>query len=106
MELATRELSILLGQCGVASLVLILVVLIVIWKGYVNKLQWTWLVMFVIVVAWYFPLFVLPSLRYVRGFGDLIGWLGSGWVLNLLLMSAALILPVGSFFRKHADSSQ
>lgn len=102
--------AVLLGQFGVANLALIVVVLIVIWKGYVKKLRWTWFVMFVIVWAWYFPLLVLPSLEYLRGF-NLIKWLSSWvdlsswsynapvWVSIFLLMLVALILPVGSFFR-------
>jgi hypothetical protein len=101
--------AVLLGQCGVACLAFVLVVLIVIWGGYVKKLQWTWFVMFVAVWAWYFPLFVLPSLRYLRGL-DLMMWLSSlghlsSWAYNapvsvliLLLMLVALILPVRFFF--------
>jgi hypothetical protein len=103
------DYAILLGQCGVASLGVILVMLIVIWKGYCKKLKWTWFVMFVIVWAWYFPLFVLPSLRYLEGF-NLIKWLFSlahvsswsynppTWISIFLLMSVALILPFKSFF--------
>lgn len=107
--------AVLLGQCGLASLAVILVVLIVIWKGYVKKLQWTWFVMLVIVWMWYFPFFVLPSLRYLEGF-NLIKWLSSlahltswsynapVWVLIFLLMLAALILPVRSFFANRATA--
>ncbi len=103
------DYAVLLGQCGFASLALILVVLILVWKGYVKRLRWTWFVMFIIVCGWYFPLFVLPSLRYLQGF-NLIRWLSSlahlgswsynppAWVVIFLLMLVALILPIRSFF--------
>ena len=112
MEESTREVSLLLGQCGFSTLIFIFVVLTVIWKAYVKKLQWAWFVMFVVVWVWYFPLFVLPTLRLLRGF-DLIKWLASLtylsswsyspslWVVIHLLMLAALILPVRSFFGKY-----
>jgi hypothetical protein len=108
--------AVLLGQCGVASLAVILVVLIVIWKGYVKKHQWTWFVMLVIVWMWYFPLFVLPSLRYLEGF-NLSKWFSSlahltswsynppVWILIFLLMLVALTLPVRSFFFKQSDGT-
>lgn len=103
--------AVLLGQCGVAGLSVILLTLIIIWKGYVKKLQWTWFVMFIIVWGWYFPLLVLPSLKYLEGF-NLIKWLSSLehpsswsfsppiWMLIFLIMLVALILPARSFFAK------
>lgn len=106
--------AVLLGQCGVAGLAVILLTLTVVWKGYIKKLQWTWFVMFVIVLGWYFPLFVLPSMKYLEGF-NLIKWLSSlehpsswsfnppVWVLIFLMMLAALTLPARSFFRKQGN---
>jgi hypothetical protein len=103
--------AVLLGQCAVASLAMIVTVLIVTWKGYVRKLRWTWFVMFVAVWAWYLPLFLLPSLKVLRGV-DLETYLRSlahlrswpynalSWVLDFVLMVAALILPVRSFLSK------
>ena len=92
--------ALLLGQCGLAGLAVILVALIVIWNGYVRKLQWTWFVMLIIVWGWYFPLFIYQTLRYARGF-DVIRWLCSSlgaWIF--FVMMAALILPARSFFGK------
>lgn len=106
--------AVLLGQCGVAGLAVILLTLIIIWKGYIKKLQWTWFVMFIIVWGWYFPLFVLPSLKYLEGF-NVIQWFSSlgyrsswsftppFWVSIFLIMLTALILPAQSFFSKQGD---
>jgi hypothetical protein len=116
MDSELASYAVLLGECGLADLAVILAVLIVIWKGYVKQLRWTWFVMFIIVWGWYFPPLVLPSLRYLRGF-NLITWLSSlahlsswsynppVWVLIFLLMLVALILPVRSFFRKPGDGA-
>ena len=107
--------AILLGQFGVADLAVIIASLIIIWKGYYRKSRWAWCVMAVIVWAWYFPQWVLPSLRYLRGF-DVYKWLLSwldvsswhygppDWIWILLLMLAALLLPVRSFFFKASES--
>ena len=45
---------------GIASLSIILIGLIVLWTGYVKRSRSAWLVMFVIVWFWAFPLFMLP----------------------------------------------
>lgn len=45
---------------GVACLAIILIGVIVIWTGYVNRARSAWLVMLVIALAWAFPLFVSP----------------------------------------------
>ncbi len=96
--------ALLLGQCGLAGLATILVALIVIWKGYVKKLQWTWFVMLIIVWGWYFPLFIYQALSYARGF-DVIRWLSSSlWAWIFFVMLAALILPVRSFFANRATA--
>jgi hypothetical protein len=47
---------------GVACLAIILIGLIVIWTGYVKRARSAWLVMFVVVWFWAFPLFVFPFL--------------------------------------------
>lgn len=110
------DYAVLLGQFGVANLAMILVALIIIWKGYVKKVRWAWVLLFVIVWGWYFPPYVLPSLSSLRGF-DLVMWLSSlahasawsysppVWVLILLLMLVALILPIRSFFSPAAEAS-
>jgi len=48
------------GDLGVVSLAIISIGLIVVWTGYVKRERWTWLVMFIVVWAWAFPLLVLP----------------------------------------------
>ena len=104
---------VLQSQIGVANLAVILAVLIVVWKGYVKKLRWTWFFMCVIVWAWFFPtvLPVLAAIRDIDVLGFLVSWIDPAtWTYGLLtgiwiflLMLVALILPVRSFFRKQSD---
>jgi hypothetical protein len=96
--------ALLLGQCGLAGIAMILVAVVIVWKGYVKQVRWTWFVMFIIVWGWYFPLFMLQGLSYARGF-DVIRWLyysRSAWILAVMLI--ALILPVRSFFREEGGA--
>ena len=91
---------------GIASLVVIVVGLIVTWAGYINRVRWTWLVMFVIVWVWAFPVLLLPFLLPWRGvetmaqsFAGAISESGTERsyaevVLAFLLMVLALALPV------------
>jgi hypothetical protein len=103
-QLAAREA----GQLGVASLVIILIGLIVTWKGYLNRLRWAWLVMFIITWVWAFPLLALPLLTHkiaytfpevlydaMHGTGPPRDWTES--VSIFLLMVIALLLPAKSF---------
>lgn len=98
---------------GVASLSIILIGLIVVWTGYARTSRSAWLVMFVIVWLWAFPLFVLPFVsalvhgRVVLTFSEMIydAISGAGTprsVVELLLifsvMVIALLLPMGRFF--------
>ena len=95
--------ALLLGQCGLAGLAVIVAALIVIWNGYVRKLQWTWFIMLILVWGWYFPLFIYQTLSYARGF-DVVRWVFSSfWAWIFFVMMAALILPVRSFFGKKGD---
>jgi hypothetical protein len=94
---------------GVACLAIILIGLIVIWTGYVNRARSAWLVMFVIAWVWAFPLFVSPLFkgRVVLTFSE---WLYSAMsqsglprtaaesILIFSLMVIALLLPIRSFF--------
>jgi hypothetical protein len=99
------DYAVLLGQTGVADLALILVVLIVIWKGYVKKLRWTWFVMLIIVCGWAFPPLVLANRTHFEG-SDLPSWAHlSIWNSIFLLMLVALILPVRSFFGKPREGA-
>ena len=100
----------LLSQIGIDSLAIVLIGLVVIWTGYVNRVRWTWFVMFIIVWVWGFPFLVLPNLRY-RHTLTLAGWIQATnvsvlardtveQVLIFSLMLIALILPIKSFFSK------
>jgi hypothetical protein len=97
---------------GVACLAIILIGLIVIWTGYVNRARSAWLVMFVIAWVWAFPLQVVPFFK-----GKMVGtfseWIytaihESGFertatelILSFLLMVVALLVPIRSFFFVH-----
>lgn len=103
-----------LMMIGSASLALVMVGLIVLWTGYIKREIRAWLVMFVIVWVFAFPVYILPML--LSGYRDpeLIDW--SGWLraavsgpgperdnakasLVFLLMVVALLLPVKAFFK-------
>ena len=114
MALATldagfRAVARMTGTLGVACLAMILIGLIVTWTGYIKRVRWAWLVMFVLAWAWAFPLFVLPwftapwvvtfpevlySAIYVAG----LPRIAVESVLVFLLMVVALLLPIKSFF--------
>jgi len=97
------------APAGIASLVVIAIGLIVTWAGYFRGVRWTWLVMFVIVWVWAFPVFILPYLHPWRGvetiaqsFASSIseGGLERNFVLVslvFLLMVLALALPAKTF---------
>jgi integrase len=40
---------------------------IVAWTGYLNRIRWAWLVMFIIVWVWAFPVMILPILQQRKG---------------------------------------
>ena len=98
------------GDLGIASLSIISIGLIVTWTGYVNRVRWTWFIMFIIVWVWAFPLLVLPllqnpvSLTWAEWLFSAIYQPGSprAWaesVLIFALMVIALLLPLKSFIR-------
>jgi hypothetical protein len=94
---------------GIACLAITLIGLIVTWTGYVNRARSAWLVMFVVTWVWTFPLFVMPLFKG-RIVLTLSEWLydaisepglarsSTESVLIFLLMVAALLLPIKSFF--------
>jgi hypothetical protein len=97
------------SDLSVVCLAIILVGLIVIWSGYIERLRWTWAVMFVVVWGWAFPLLVMPLLGHPRSLllpewiytaicypGSARAW--AELVLLFLLMVIALLLPMKSFF--------
>jgi hypothetical protein len=94
---------------GVACSAIILIGLIVVWTGYVNRARSAWLVMFVATWVWGFPLLVLPL------FGGKISVTFSEWLYDAIsepglartyaesllifsLMVVALLLPIKRFF--------
>jgi hypothetical protein len=98
---------------GVACVAIILIGLIVAWTGYARRSRVAWLVMFVIVWFWAFPVFILPLVvplarrDFMRTlpefFYDAIS--GSGMttqiarsILMFFIMVIGLALPIGRFF--------
>ncbi len=96
------------GDLGIASLTIIVVGLIVTWTAYLKASRWAWLVMFVIVWGWAFPLIAYPILghraitvsEWVYGAIHQSGLLRAAAesVLVFALMVIALLLPIRSFF--------
>ena len=94
---------------GIACVAIILIGLIVIWTGYVRRARSAWLVMFVIVWAWAFPIFVRPIFPLTQPLtlpefifnaiyepGPARIWMR--FILSFSLMLIALVLPIKSFF--------
>lgn len=99
-----------MSYLGFASLAIILVALIVVWTGYIRRSRSAWLVLFVVVWLWAFPLFVLPFIRGIvvpRLLSELLydaisapGFARSivESILIFALMVAGLLLPIRKFF--------
>lgn len=98
---------------GVGCLAVIFIGLIVVWTGYVRRSRSAWLVMFVIVWFWAFPLFMQPFVaalvhgRIVLTFSETLYDAVSEWgtprsvvesILIFSLMLIALLLPIKRFF--------
>ena len=98
---------------GIACLVIILIGAIVIWTGYVKRARSGWLVMFIVVWFWAFPLFILPLAsalvhgRIVLTFSEtLYDAISEGAgprsaaesVMIFSLMVIALLLPIRGLF--------
>jgi len=118
LDWALRLYSRLMDLFSIAALAIVLIGLIVTWAGYVNKVRWTWFVMFVIVWGWAFPVLVFPDVVYplyrgalvVPGFFGMIGLIREalhepGFARHLVqlivifvLMVIALVLPMKAFF--------
>jgi len=106
-----------LAPIGFASLAIILIGLIVVWTGYLNRIRWAWLVMFTIVSVWAFPVMILPILQHRKGI-SVTEWLQTAirvaspyrdmavTVLMFSLLVIALILPMKSFFLGGKPRSQ
>jgi hypothetical protein len=97
------------SDLSIVCLVIVLIGLIVVWKGYIKRVRWTWGVMFIVVWVWAFPLFLMPLLGVPRSL-SIPEWIYTAisypgiarayaeGVLLFLLMVIALFLPVRSFF--------
>lgn len=98
------------GDLAVASLAIISIGFIVTWAGYINRVRWTWFIMFIIVWVWAFPLLALPLLQHPHS----LAW--SEWIYSAIyqpglprvwaesvlifaLMVIALFLPLKLFVR-------
>ena len=108
---AWGEIARMYHQLGVSSLAMILIGLVVTWRGYVDKVRWTWIVMFVIVWGWAFPIMVWPLVGRPAGVSlsqlmtSAIKEAGPArdaveLVVIFALMVIALLLPVKSFLRQ------
>lgn len=106
---------------GFASLSIIVIGLIVTWTGYIRGVRWTWPVLFIIAWGWAFPVLVLPIVQSVstagmtslkellsvalrepgpqRSFAMYYG----GFLLTLLLMTIALLLPIRTLVRRRPE---
>jgi len=104
-----------LAPIGFASLAIILVGLIVAWTGYLNRIRWAWLVMFIIVWVWAFPVMILPIIQQRKGisltewFQTAIGEPGpyrdlAVAALMFTFLVIALILPIKSFFSRQESA--
>jgi len=93
-------------------LTLVIIGLIVAWTGYLNKVRWTWFVMFTLVSGLTLQTDLLPLFMHPKGFLDLPGLFVDAWkgehlarvileeISIFLLMVIALLLPVKSFFSR------
>ena len=98
-----------MSDFATASLVIVLIALIVLWTGYIKHSRAAWLVMFVVVWAWAFPLLVLPlvthkipftlsELLYNAIYEPGVPRIWAKSVLTFFVMFVALFLPIRPFF--------
>jgi hypothetical protein len=111
MASVTRDMNI--QAFGFSLSAIILIGLIVTWAGFVNRVRWAWFVMFVIVWVWVFPWLILPFFAH-KLIGTWGGVFSDAWqhaglgrddveeISIFSLMLIALILPIKSFFSRHA----
>jgi len=110
------------SDVGKLTLALVIIGLIVTWTGYLNKVRWTWFVMFILVACLAIPIGILPLIVHSRllvgAASDLIleaigkkpattpwiFWRSLFETISIfLLMVVALFLPVKSFFFERTD---
>jgi hypothetical protein len=94
---------------GIACLTIILIGLIVVWTGYINRVRSAWLVMFALAAVWAFPVLVLPFFQgrivvalsewiYTAIYQSGLERTATELILIFSLMVIALMLPIRSFF--------
>jgi hypothetical protein len=113
LDAGLRAAAETMSYVGFASLAIILIGLIVLWTGYLKRDRSAWLVMFIIVWLWAFPLFMFPlvsalvhrniGLTFSETLYDAIAGPGSPRsavesVLTFSLMMLGLLLPIRRFF--------
>jgi hypothetical protein len=120
LDVWRREALRSFSDVGKLTLALIIIGLIVTWTGYLNKVRWTWFVMFILVYGLVFQLRIFPFVVHprwvVETVSDLIleaagkkpvtiswdmAWRAFIYPISIfLLMVIALFLPVKSFFSR------
>lgn len=101
------------SDVGELTLALVFIGLIVTWTGYLNRVRWTWFVMFILVSGLAFPLGILPLVTRGKVMLHLPELLADAWkgevfaargileeISIFSLMVIALFLPVKSFFSR------
>ena len=118
LDVGFRAQALTANYLGFACLAIILIGVIVIWTGYVNRSRSAWLVMFVLAWVWAFPVFVSPLFRgrivvtFSEWLRDAVSEPGlartlTETVLIFLLMVIALTLPIRAFFfRRKSTETQ
>src|SRR5690349_5538823 len=84
---------------GFSSLANILVGIVVVWTGFMGRYRWAWLVMFLIVWIWAFPVLVLPIFHgkvvvtFAEWFAEAWHWPGSARIYgeNIVLVSVLVL---------------
>lgn len=97
-----------------ASLALVIIGVIVIWTSYQKRMRWSWFVMLVFTCVYFVPVHLLDALLAMRRVGwpwwhltlqgviegDQFSKLATRFLMTLVLMITALLLPVRAFFGK------
>jgi hypothetical protein len=116
LDVWERTALLLYSEVGELTLALVFIGFIVTWTGYLNKLRWTWFVMFILVSGLTFQTDMLPFVLHPKLLLDapelfVDAWKGEpiaarGFLEGFLifsLMVIALFLPVRSFFSRRTS---
>jgi hypothetical protein len=124
LDVWKREALRSFSDVGKLTLALVIIGLIVTWTGYLNKVRWTWFVMFFLVSGMVFQLRIFPFVVHPRWVAEAASewileaagktpgiWLDFIWgnvfepILIFSLMVIALFLPVKSFFSRRTGTA-